>query len=192
MATPLSNLASTQVLGWNGDTNISRPAVGVLALGAGQTINDGLAVMVKTTATISAVDNAPANTNLSLSGLVAGRFYAIECFMAVSGATAGSGVQINFNGGNATATAFNAAIISSVGTGGTTTVSVATTNALANSVNCSSVGATGANISYLLIKGNLQVNAGGTLVVQMAPASANTQTTCVAGSYLKLIDITGN
>jgi hypothetical protein len=121
-----------------------------------------------------------ANTNLSFT-VIAGRSYQIEGLLQVSNSTAGEGVQLDFNGGTATATTF----FMSVNNIGTVVAGTVTAAALATAMNYTSVTGT----VYLLLNGFLKVNAAGTLILRAAENTHSTGTLTIgAGSWLRLRD----
>lgn len=119
-------------------------------------------------------------TNLSRS-VVAGRSYRLIAFLQVSNSTAAEGVQLDFNGGSATATAFFAAA-SAIGSVVAGTV---VSTALNGVINYTTVTGT----DYIVIHGYLKVNAAGTFTLRAAENTSATGTmTLGAGSWMALMD----
>ncbi len=115
-------------------------------------------------------------TNTALSRtLVAGKTYSFTVQLFCSNSTAAEGIQVDFNGGNATATTFVA--------GSNTTLINSVTSTLAGTFSNATL--TGTNL--VTIKGTIIVNAGGTFIVRAAEVSHATGTlTIQTGSSLVL------
>jgi hypothetical protein len=121
-----------------------------------------------------------ANTNLSLT-VIAGRSYRIQGYLIVSNSLAADGFQMDFNGGTATATTFDAAL-SPVGSDVAGTVVSA---ALATKMNFTTV--TGTN--RIFVQGYLKCANAGTLILRAATNTTVSGTmTLGAGSWLALAD----
>lgn len=122
-------------------------------------------------------------SDLSLT-LVAGRNYCGRLALRCSDSTAAEGLKVDFNGGTATMTAFNAGLTGNVqGATAGTTVSAA----LAAALNLTAMNGTGDH--WLVFDVSLTVNAGGTFTPRFAQNSHSTGTaTAAAGSYLWLED----
>lgn len=120
------------------------------------------------------------NTNISFN-VIAGQSYRIEGYLIVSNTLAADGSQFDFNGGTATATAFDVAFsaVGSVAAG--TVVSASLATVLNYTTN------TGTDRVY--VRGYLKVNAGGTFILRAATNTHVSGTmTLGAGSWLALTD----
>lgn len=121
-----------------------------------------------------------AATNI-LFNVIAGRSYRITGILQVSNSTAAEGVQIDFNGGTATATTFFMAAQSI----GSVVVGTVVSTALAGVINYTTITGT----DYIELNGYIKVNAGGTLVLRAAENTHSTGTLTIgAGSWIALND----
>jgi len=172
---------STETVG--PDVGILRVAANVCRISGGDSGNGWCQITAGEAALAANFTNATAtmaNTNISLT-VIAGRAYRIEGMLQVSNSTAGDGVQLDFNGGSATATTFFAAA-TAVGTVVSGTLSSTT---LAGVINFTSITGT----DYIAINGYILVNAGGTLILRAAENTHTTGTlTLGAGSWITLSD----
>lgn len=166
------------------DVSLYRLAGDVWGVGSGNISGAGWMQITAGEAALAApFTNATAvmaNTNISFN-VIAGRSYRIEGILQVSNSTAGEGVQIDFNGGSATATTFFAAVTST----GTVVAGTLSSTSLAGVINFTSITGT----DYIAINGYIKVNAGGTLILRAAENTHATGTLTVgAGSWIALAD----
>lgn len=158
-------------------TRFGNPAAGVVTVNSWIQNTGGEAALANPFTNATAV---MANTNIQFT-VIAGRSYRIEGILQVSNTTAGEGVQIDFNGGSATATTFFAAVTST----GTVVAGTPSSTSLAGVINFTSITGT----DYININGYIKVNAGGTLILRAAENTHATGTLTVgAGSWIALAD----
>ena len=181
------NSSSTNVGGGgSGDTAISRaaPAVARMTDSSGTTVS-----WLQNTAGEAALANAFTDntgtltaTNLSRT-VIAGRSYRIVGRLIVSNSTAADGAQFDFNGGTASATAFD--ISASSNQGDVNTRGTLEGTALNTVLNYTAV--TGTN--RIWVSGYLKVNGAGTITLRAATNTTVSGTmTLAAGSWLALYD----
>ncbi len=119
-------------------------------------------------------------TNLSRT-VKAGRSYRIEGILQVSNSTGTEGAQIAFDGGNATATTF----FMSASMVGTNVAGAQVSTSLAGVINYTTVTGT----DYIILRGFLKANAGGTIIVRAAENTTAAGTLTIgAGSWIALYD----
>jgi hypothetical protein len=170
------------------DSNISRIGVSVLAIGNGtQGDKTGWFNYGGTSRVASDLTNATATmaamTGLSAT-LIAGRFYFISLAVKGVNSAATEGLQFDFNGGTATATAFwmGAGILAS---GGTDVIGANISTSLAGVINFT----TFTGESVIIFEGFIQCNAGGTFIPRFAENSHTAGTATVrAGTNMVLLD----
>jgi hypothetical protein len=171
------------------DTGLSRAAAKVVAIGAGSAqdatgwFNYGGTSRVSGSDVTNATATLANITGLSAT-LVAGRFYFIRMVLKGINSTATDGLQFDFNGGTATATAFwmAAGILAS---GGTDVVGTNVSTSLAGVINFT----TFTGESGIVFEGYIQCNAAGTLIPRFAENSHTAGTATVrVGSKMELID----
>lgn len=122
-----------------------------------------------------------AATNIVFN-LIAGRSYRIEGFLILSNSASAEGVQIDFNGGTATATLYDVTAQLVSGAAG---VGVSVATGLSTALTFT--GVTGNN--YVSLLGYIQCNAAGTLILRGAEITHVTGTaTIAAGSWVALAD----
>lgn len=183
-------LSQSQIGVGGSDIGLKRVAAKVAGFTDGGGTNLGWVQSVGQAALAANYTNATAamtNTNLSFA-VLASRFYQITGLLQVSNTVAAEGIEVDFNGGGATASIFFMTATMLTSQGGSAPTQVANTAvALATALNWSSLGDT--NAHYILLSGFLKVNAGGTFIMRGQENSHSTGTaTIAAGSWLSLVD----
>jgi len=170
------------------DTLLSRSAAGVFSLDTTAAGNHAgwynyggtsrvAADLTNATATMAAI------TGLSAT-LQAGRFYLVRMVVKAVNSQATEGVQFDFNGGTATATAFwmGAGIFAS---GGTDVIGTNIATSLASAITFT----TFTGESVIVFEGYIQVNAAGTLIPRFAENTSAAGTATVRkGAFMVLVD----
>lgn len=132
-------------------------------------------------ANVTNTNGTLASTNLSIA-VIAGRSYQITAFLKLGNSTAAEGCKIDFDGGSATATTFEMAVL---GTNGTITPGVTASTALATDLTFTST----TDPDYIYLQGFLKVNGGGTFILRFAENTSVVGTaTLYAGSWIALED----
>lgn len=164
------------------DAYIKRLAANVIASGNSDGWFQNGAGEGALTAAFTNATTTFASSNLSYT-VIAGRSYRIHGILAIANSTAGHGVKLDFNGGNATATTFWAT--ATVLSGGTVTAGTLTSSSLAGVINFTSVTGT----VYVMVDGYLKVNAAGTFILRAAEDSTGGASASLGvGSWIGLSD----
>lgn len=122
-----------------------------------------------------------AATNLSFA--LNAKTYLFEGMLLVSNTVAGEGIQFDFNGGAATASAFSGNI---VGSNGTITLGTTTATSISTALTASSVTGTDA----IFVSGFITVSGAGTLILRFAENTHATGTASLhQGSWLNFTDV---
>lgn len=171
--------AQSLILGTNSTTRYTVDSNGIMTAGAAAWIQNTSGEGALSVA-FTRADATLTATNLSYT-VIAGRSYRIYGVLQVSNSTTTEGVQIDFNGGSATATTFFMAA-TMVGTNvAVSQVSVS----LAGVINYSTVTGT----DYIILHGYLKVANAGTLILRAAENTTAAGTmTMGAGSWIALED----
>jgi hypothetical protein len=194
MAVAISNLASNKV---NPSNNFDTPQKLILRSIAKSPTG---VVAIVTASENGAASTTPANTNLRVNGLKAGRVYVVESNILVSNATVANGARIQYNltGTQTTATTIGSITASATTAFGTPAV-VGFLNAAAGGSNTGAVlvnttyGMSGASAgSAVSFQGQFTVvpQNDGDLIVQVGSGTGSTQSTLVFGSYLAVAEVT--
>jgi hypothetical protein len=169
------------------DTEMVRATVGVIkATDSGGSTNGWFAQPAAYGYVAADVTNATASLAVvtgASSPLKASRNYSFVLTLQVDNSTAADGVQIDFNGGAATATNF-IAYCTIIANGATTT----TTRLTALNSTCSQATLTGNG--QVLVTGTIEVNGAGTFIVRAAEVAHTAGTlTSRRGSLLQMTDL---